>query len=345
MKRMALLFAAVLPLGAAEFVRVSPYLNGAKAAVVHTMDDSLDEVLRAMDVMDRYGIKTTFFVTTRQPAAERMWPTLRAAIANGHEVGAHSRTHQCEWPATEAFCRKAYSAEEVAGARDDILKNTGQGYVWSWCYPCGLCAEFDWVQKRIADAGYILARNYPAEETEGHLVPDEQGIAKNWYNASYTQVVQKAGGLAKHGRTEVSEINAKFDEVYRRGGVYGFMSHAQWLDFGAESFYEQHLKHVSGRGDVWYVPMGPLYMYRRMAENVKVEPLGGGRFRVSHGLDAKVYRGSLTLEFRGASSAAIDVKPFPEAPKVADRWDAEYVRRAGEILYVTVKPNQTVEVR
>ena len=43
---------------------------------------------------------------------------------------------------------------EIAGSRDDILRLTQQPYVWSWCYPCGNCAPYEFIQKRIAAAGY-----------------------------------------------------------------------------------------------------------------------------------------------------------------------------------------------
>jgi hypothetical protein len=59
--------------------------------------------------------------------------------------------------------------------------------------------------------------------------------------------VQKRGGSAKAERTDVAVLDAKFDEIYQRGGIYNFLSHPQWLDYGSEGFYERHLAHVSHR--------------------------------------------------------------------------------------------------
>lgn len=324
MRALALLLAALPCLAQVEFVRITPYLDGAKAAVTHTMDDSVEDALRALDLMDRHGIKATIFVSTRTGAIDRMWPRLRKAIADGHEIGSHSRSHSCEWPATEAFCRKAYSDSEVTGSRDDILKNTGLKQVQSWCYPCGLCADRAWVHEKLKAAGYLVARTYPNEETEGHIIPDEQGFASNPYAAAYTQVVQRAGGISKKGRTEPAEINAKFDEVYARGGIYHFMSHAQWLDLADRAYYDQHLKHVGGREDVWYVPIGPLYAYHARAEKARVSG-SGTEFRVSEIAEG----GLVTLEFRAGAEWK---------PKAA----GASVRQAGDRVYVTVPTGSTI---
>lgn len=299
-----------------RFVGKTRYLNNARAVVTHTIDDSTKFVPDAIDAMDRYGIKATIFVSTAREPISQLWPRLRQAVAGGHEIGSHSRTHQCKWPDTREFCEQAYSENELAGSRDDILKNTPQPYVWSWCFPCGNCADYGFVQERLKRAGYIVARNYPNEAQDGHIAPDLQTWDANPMNAAYTQVAQKKGGIAKSGRTDVPTLNAKFDEVYARGGIYNLMSHPQWLDFGPDAFYEQHLKHIGGRKDVWYVPMGPLYSYKALWDRTQVKPLGNGRFQVSCDLDPRIYRGEVTLEFE----------------------------RGGRRIFKTVAPNGTVEI-
>jgi hypothetical protein len=281
-----------------------------------------------------------------------LWPRLRQAVDNGHEIGAHARTHPCKRPDTEAFCSAAYSDYEVSGSKADILRLTQQPYVWSWCYPCGNCANYDFIQKRIAAAGYIVARNYPNEAQDGHVMPDLQTWDSNPMNAAYTQVVQKRGGSAKSDHTDVSALDAKFDDVYQRGGIYNFMSHPQWLDYGAEGFYERHLAHISRRRDVWYAPMGPLYAYRSIFDRTEVRALSPrgtkARFAVANDLDTKIYSGSITLEFRAPAGLAIlsnGRRLDGQANAMTDRWDQEYFRRDGEHLYVTVRSNTTLEFR
>ncbi|MEZ5399501.1 MAG: polysaccharide deacetylase family protein [Bryobacteraceae bacterium] len=348
-----------LPLAAAaalagppvRYVGKTVYLNGAVAAVTHTFDDSHTAVLSTLDALDRYGVKATAFVSTERKPIEQLWPRLNKAIADGHEVGSHSRRHQCKWPDTEEICRQFYDDYEVAGSRDDILKNTKQPYVWSWCYPCGNCANYEFAWKKLAEHGYIAARNYPGEEQDLHNVPNLMTWADNPLNSAYTQVVQKKGGIAKSGRTDVAELNAKFDEVYARGGIYHFLSHPAWLDFGPDSFYELHLSYISRRPDVWYVPFGPLHAYRRLRESTEVRELGEGRFTVLSNLDPKVYSGSVTLEFRADTNTRVlyGRRELKQAKRgETPGWDAEFVRADGDRTLVTIRPGRaatTLEFR
>ena len=278
-----------------RFIGKTKYLNNARAVVTHNIDDSTKYVPDAIDAMDKYGIKSTIFVSTDEdPAPEErfltqlmvkdLWPRLRQAVGSGHEIGSHSQTHPCRREETDAVCGEAYTDAEVSGSRDEILKRTQQPYVWTWCYPCGTCANLDLIQKRIAAAGYIVARNYPDERRDGHIMPNLQTWDANPFNAAYTQVVQKRGGAAKTEILDPAKLNGKFDEIYGSGGIYNFMSHPQWLDFGPDGFYEKHLAHVSGKPDVWYVPMGPLYAFKTIADRTEVRPLGSGKGNARGGL-------------------------------------------------------------
>jgi peptidoglycan/xylan/chitin deacetylase (PgdA/CDA1 family) len=354
-------------LGAADpnsvrYVGKTKYLNNARAVVTHTIDDSTKYVTNCLDAMDKYGIKATIFVSTEEdPAPEdrfltqlqvrELWPRLRTAIDNGHEIGSHSRQHPCKRPDTEAWCSESYSDYEVTGSRDDILRLTKQPYVWTWCYPCGHCANYESIQKKIAAAGYIVARNYPDEPHDGHIRPDLQTWDSNPMNAAHTQGGQKRGGAAKTQIIDVPNLNAKFDEIYQRGGIYNFMSHPQWLDYGSSGFYEQHLAHIARRRDIWYVPMGPLYAYRAIHDQTEIRPLkegkGNARFEVSNTLDPKIYDGSITLEFVAPAGTTIlsGDKKLGEQSGMTDRWDQEYFRRDGDRVYVTVKSKTILEFK
>jgi len=340
--------------GKVRFVGRTRYLNNARAVVTHTIDDSSEFVPQALDAMDRYDVKATAFIDTRVKEAAALWPRLQQAIDRGHEIGSHSEHHLCQWPDTEEFCKNAYNDDEITGSRNDILARTHQPYVWSWAYPCGNCAQYTFVQEKLAAAGYLVARPYPDEARDGHLLPNLQTYAANPYDALYTGVVQKKGGIARHGRTDVAELNAKFDEVYQRGGIYNFLSHPQWLDYGPDRFYEKHLAHIGKRPDVWYVPMGPLYAYPTAATRTQVRTLGPqgetARFAVYNDLDPKIYTNSVTLEFSVPAGVKAAVraggKTLPEkAQGLTDRWDQEYFRREGNHFYVTVKPNTIIEFR
>jgi peptidoglycan/xylan/chitin deacetylase (PgdA/CDA1 family) len=227
--------------GPVRFCGISRYLNAANAVVSHSVDDTTEWLPACLDVMDRYGIKSTVFVTTQfEPLMSRLWPRLRQAISDGHEVGSHSRRHPCRAPDSLPFCLRRFTNDEIEGSREDILRNTGQSHVWSWAYPCGNCANRKFVQRKIARARYIVARVYPGEFQNRHAVPDLQSYDPNPYAARYTQIVQKGHSkifgkgrkVAISGRTDLAALNGKFDEVSAAGGIYSFVSHPQMLDYG-----------------------------------------------------------------------------------------------------------------
>ncbi len=356
-----------------RFVGKTKYLNNAKAAVVHSIDDSTKLVLTIADTMDQYDVKGTFLISTEQdpPPEDRffnqlqawqLWPRMQKAWENGHEIGSHAVTHPCHRPQSDttsedyrSFCALSYNDVELKQSRDTILARTTQPYVWTWGYPCGHCATFDFIQQRIADAGYLVARTYPGEALGLHVRPDLQTWADNPMAAAYTQVVQRGNGRAGGPvQPDVAALDAKFDEVYAKGGIYHFMSHPQSLDFGPTGFYEQHLSHISRKPDVWYVPMGPIYAFRTLSAETSVrasQPANGAkaRFVVLNRLDPRIYMGSLTLEFEAPAPLKVtaDGRELPErtARQMTDRWNEEYVRRDGSRLFVTVHANTTLEFR
>lgn len=350
-----------------RLVGPTKYLNNARAVVIHSIDDSTRLVADTADVMDKYGIKGTFFISTEEepPPEERfhnqlqvwlLWPRLEKAVKDGHEIGSHAVTHPCGRPPSEEWCSAAYTPKELTESRDVLLRRLSQPYIWTWAYPCGHCADFPEIQKRIEGAGYIVARSFPNESSGGQWLPDLQTWGENPFNAAYTSLVQRRGG--RRGgppppAVEVPPLNAKFDEIYAKGGIYHFMTHPQSIDFGPEGFYERHLNHIARKTDVWYVPMGPAYAFATIVKQTEIRPMSKGRakarFALSNKLDRKIFNGSLTVEF--AAPLSIEVfsngskLPVRTSTQMTDRWDEEYVRRDGERLFVTVRSNTTLEFR
>lgn len=337
--------------GPVQFVRKTRYLNGAHAVVTHSVDDTSPHVPACLDALDKYGVKATVFIHTRGIELPRLWARLQRAIANGHEIGAHSRRHPCCFPETALFCFLSFNHYEIAGSRADILAHTDQPHVWSWAYPCGNCSARRFIQRRVARAGYVVARAYSRQ------LPDLQTYDANPFAAGFTQAVQKSNTAVwnakestEPARADVPVVNAKFDEVYAAGGIYSFVTHPRWLDYGPTGFYEQHLAHIGGRDDLWYVPMGPLYAYRVLSEHASVQPLtpNGARARVAvfHRLDPNIYNGSITLEFQTSAPVRIVAGGAELSERAAgpvQRWDGQYYRRVGDTLLLTIRPNTIVE--
>lgn len=84
--------------------------NGAKAAVVLSYDDALTSQLNhAVPVLDRAGLKATFFLSNIRRKEVRRW---RSVARNGHELANHTMFHACparQYPADPRYTTEAYT--------------------------------------------------------------------------------------------------------------------------------------------------------------------------------------------------------------------------------------------
>lgn len=70
--------------------------HGARAAVSLGYDDALDSQLdHALPVLDRFGIKGSFYLQLSNPSLAQRMADWRAAAQAGHELGNHTLFHQC----------------------------------------------------------------------------------------------------------------------------------------------------------------------------------------------------------------------------------------------------------
>lgn len=70
--------------------------HGARAAVSLAYDDALSSQLdHALPVLDRFGIKGSFYLQLSSPSVAQRMAGWRAAAQGGHELGNHSLFHQC----------------------------------------------------------------------------------------------------------------------------------------------------------------------------------------------------------------------------------------------------------
>src|SRR5215213_3257591 len=70
--------------------------RGCRGAISLTFDDAAStHVQNAIPVLDRHGLRGTFYVTYTSPKFPPVYDDWRAAHARGHEIGNHSRRHPC----------------------------------------------------------------------------------------------------------------------------------------------------------------------------------------------------------------------------------------------------------
>jgi len=105
--------------------------------------DILDE--RVADMLDRYGLRGTFYLTRTHRQRRLSEPSIRALAAR-HEIGAHSLSH----PNLTQLDRKG-KTREVAGSKSWLEDVTGEPLAM-FCYPFG---QFDHETKEVvAEAGF-----------------------------------------------------------------------------------------------------------------------------------------------------------------------------------------------
>ena len=115
--------------------------EGKKAGLSLTFDDARpSQVDKGIPLLDKHGVKATFYVSPAQMIKRtEHW---KKAAANGHETGNHSLTHPCS--GNFSFSRnnalENFTLEEMQVELDSasgfIQKETGKTPV-SFAYPCG----------------------------------------------------------------------------------------------------------------------------------------------------------------------------------------------------------------
>jgi len=115
---------------------------GKKAAVSLTFDDARpSEVDNGLEILDRYGVKGTFYVI---PATvEKRLDGWKRAVANGHEIGNHTMTHPCSGNYYTGSREKAlenYTLERMEQELDEanaVIQHLLGVTPTTFAYPCG----------------------------------------------------------------------------------------------------------------------------------------------------------------------------------------------------------------
>jgi len=121
--------------------------GNAKAAVSLAYDDALDSQLdNAMPVLDRYGLRGSFYLQLSNPTVQLRMGEWRAAAQRGHELGNHSLFHQCVHNATSRSWVPAHrnlattSVEQMADqvrVANTMLTAIDGKYERTYTAPCG----------------------------------------------------------------------------------------------------------------------------------------------------------------------------------------------------------------
>jgi peptidoglycan/xylan/chitin deacetylase (PgdA/CDA1 family) len=128
-------------LGAQQTTPAFSWPNGKRVAVSLSFDDArASQVEGGTALLDRYGVKATFYVVPS--AVEKKLDGWKQAVAGGHEIGNHSLNHPCSgnfaWSRAKAL--EDYTADQMRRELTDANRRINEllGVTpESFAYPCG----------------------------------------------------------------------------------------------------------------------------------------------------------------------------------------------------------------
>jgi hypothetical protein len=137
-----LALAASSSLGGQQSAPAFKWPDGKQAALSLTFDDArASQVEGGAALLDRYGVKATFYVVP--PTVERRLEGWKKVAASGHEIANHSLNHRCSgnFPFSRSKALEDYTLDEMrrelVQANADIVKLLGVPPPESFAYPCG----------------------------------------------------------------------------------------------------------------------------------------------------------------------------------------------------------------
>jgi len=217
------------------------------------MGDKLD--LHLADLLTRYGIKGTFYVS--QHRQEHLTDLEIQHIAKENEIGAHTLTH-------------GYQIDEIKASKK-WLESLGDE-VKMFCYPKGQC-NADTVSAvimsgfkgaRTTKLGSIISlpNNFLMETTlQVYPFPFRKLNKKQFYLGRLIQpFLQRAPSLRKLGVSTRSMFSwsrlakTTFDIALEKGEVFHLWGHSWEIEkYGMWDELEEFLQYISGRADCSYV--------------------------------------------------------------------------------------------
>ena len=222
--------------------------------------DVLD--IKLSQLLDRYGVKGTFYVA-KQFRANRLSEDEIRQLGASHEIGAHTLTH----PDLRSLS-KGEKFEEIAGSKkwlEEVLNKE----VEMFCYPSGFYDKNDvaivrnlgFAGARTAESGYIEPAGNLAEiapTIQVYPFPFRRINSRQYYwRYLFQPLTQRDPALRRLGvplinmRSWGSAAKSAFDIARVRGGVFHLWGHSwevEKYDMWAE--LEELLKYCRSHSDL-----------------------------------------------------------------------------------------------
>jgi len=179
-----------------------------RAAISLTFDDARQSQLdRGIPILDRYGVRATFYVSFKNLDARlEDW---QSVAENGHEIGNHSVSHPCSGNFT--FARgdplEDYDLErmerDILQANDEIERRLGVR-PRTFAYPCGqkFVGRGEGVRSYVpVVAKHFLAGRGFCDETHNNPVVGDpaQAMGVDFDRATFERVQSQIAGTVRDG--------------------------------------------------------------------------------------------------------------------------------------------------
>lgn len=208
-------------------------------------------VPRILRVLDKYGIKATFFV----PAVVAMLhpDEQKRVIAEGHEIGIHSWIHELNStlpPKNERDLqmRAADVLEKATGVRPVGIRTPS----WDFSpHTLSITREM-----RLLYDSSLMADDDPYELLEDGEPTGIVELPVEWIRDDAPYLTMDRFGSARPyaSPTGVLEVfNREFDVAYENGGLYLLTMHPHVIGHSSRiQILEEHIQHIRSKADIWF---------------------------------------------------------------------------------------------
>jgi len=230
--------------------------NGKRAAVSITFDDArTSQVDSGTALLDKYGVKATFFVVP--PTVEDRLDGWKKVVANGHEIGNHTINHPCtgnfSWSAKNAL--ENYSLDDMRNELIECNKRIKELLGVEpkvFAYPCGQ----KFVGRDTSTRSYVP------------LVAKMFMVGRGWRdeamnNPGFCDLAQ-VSGIEMDGKN-FDEILPLIEEV-RTTGQWLILAGHEMGDSGVQTtrlkMLKQLIEYVQDPANgIWIAPVGTIAKY------------------------------------------------------------------------------------
>jgi hypothetical protein len=290
----------------ATYVGIAKYYDNRKCVVTSSNDDfrsnasaweSCLSMLTSKKIYHTVGIITN----------ETDWGYVQHWLDQGYtEAASHSRNHvHTPYTGADPYNKRLRISYEwqINGSEQDIVGNlslpswwreSGRQYVYVWIEPFG--SSDSTVKTWLGKCHYLVDRDISSKVYDLASWDPSNGL---FNRLGYTVEMGPRFG----GDTSVSSLNGKFDRAYEEGKVYHFITHPESVNWTKGGYADQHTDYISNRTDVWYVPLGPLYLYhwvntRNITQVAFTEQEKYGIFKIStNSIDHETYGVSYPITY------------------------------------------------